>query len=1181
MKKVVGFLTNKWVIGIIGLIALSLLIWFGADFVKFGEDNATLSTTTRFILIGLCVVAWVVYQLITTILELRRNNGLIEEIAEVDNEENPDDVRTREELQAISERFKDAMQVLKKSRFQSNFGKKSLYQLPWYIIIGPPGAGKTTALVNSGLEFPLAQSHGKESIGGIGGTRNCDWWFTNESIIIDTAGRYTTQDSHRVVDNTAWQKFLALLKKYRKRRPINGVLLAISLQDIMTQTPEQRLQQAKTLRTRINELQQQLGIRFPIYLTFTKCDLVAGFSEFFENLSQAECEQVWGVSFSPEGSPNAGTDLSEFKPEYEKLVERLNQRILVRLNQERNVDKRYLLQSFPARMDSIGHALNDFVTQIFAANRYETTPLVRGVYFTSATQEGSPIDRMMSSISSTFGLERDQGQQQRGTGKSFFITRLLNDVIFPESELVGVNRTVERTMVWMRRAGYGGIAALLGASTLTWVGSITQNKLQMSEVRENLTEFQKATAKHPDAKENVRQSLDVISPLYNASTVYDSENNRWLSNLGMYDRSVDNAADALYQEKLTEVFMPAFAREIEQDLFRMDESDGRLPDTLKIYLMLFDQDRRDVDAIKTYANLRWKEQYAGKEEIQAQLTQHLNTALEKPNPIAEDMLNTRIVSSTQAKLRRIPIAHRLYAKLKASPELSQNINFYSDIGGDTQFLFGLNENSPTFTVPFIFTKAGFDSVDVDANSDLIQSLSEDQWLYGTPSNNERNADVDYSRVSREIEKLYHTEYYNYWSNFLKSINISKFSSLNEGMSLLNKLSDPIYSPLLAIAEITTSNTKLTPTFELPKTSINNLRAPVSGQTQQLASAAADAAASKLREANEPTLVDIRFKELHQATLAPKDRQARIQGYLQAIAELSGFLSELETVPDSRKAMFDVAKKRFSGSTADAIQALRSQASRAPNPMNRWLEGIADNAWSLVLNSAKNHVNTVWNNQVYTVYNASLAGRYPFSTGTRNEVPMLEFNNYFKPGGIEQSFVDTYVKPFVDTRRWQSRSLDGRSLGFTAESFSQFKQADTIRGALFSTADNAQVNFRLQPLKLDSSVRLFALELGNSRITYSHGPRTPSSLSWTGGQELRSRIIFEDLNETVHRKHFEGDWAWFKLLDASRVEATNAANIKNITFEDNGREAQFKLTANSNINPFDSQLLKKYRAPKTL
>ena len=107
------------------------------------------------------------------------------------------------------------------------------------VIIGAPGSGKTTALVNSGLHFPLEQRSGKGALRGVGGTRNCDWWFTDEAVFLDTAGRYTTQDSDADADSAGWSEFLKLLQKYRKRRPVNGVILTISAQDLMAQGTRQ------------------------------------------------------------------------------------------------------------------------------------------------------------------------------------------------------------------------------------------------------------------------------------------------------------------------------------------------------------------------------------------------------------------------------------------------------------------------------------------------------------------------------------------------------------------------------------------------------------------------------------------------------------------------------------------------------------------------------------------------------------------------------------------------------------------------------------------------------------------------------------------------------------------------------------------------------------------------------
>jgi type VI secretion system protein ImpL len=138
-----------------------------------------------------------------------------------------------EEVAAMGDKLTEALGLLKRARGTRGY----LYEQPWYIIIGPPGAGKTTALLNAGLSFPLAAEMGQGAVAGVGGTRMCEWWFTEDAVLIDTAGRYTTQDSDAKVDRAGWEGFLDLLKTTRARQPLNGVLVAIS---ITTSPPRRR-----------------------------------------------------------------------------------------------------------------------------------------------------------------------------------------------------------------------------------------------------------------------------------------------------------------------------------------------------------------------------------------------------------------------------------------------------------------------------------------------------------------------------------------------------------------------------------------------------------------------------------------------------------------------------------------------------------------------------------------------------------------------------------------------------------------------------------------------------------------------------------------------------------------------------------------------------------------------------
>ena len=114
-----------------------------------------------------------------------------------------------------------------------------------------PGAGKTTALLNAGLHFPLAEEMGQGAVAGIGGTRLCDWWFTDEAVLIDTAGRYTTQDSDAQVDRAGWEAFLDLLRRTRKRQPLNGVLVAIAISDLARADEGRRAAHARAIRHRV------------------------------------------------------------------------------------------------------------------------------------------------------------------------------------------------------------------------------------------------------------------------------------------------------------------------------------------------------------------------------------------------------------------------------------------------------------------------------------------------------------------------------------------------------------------------------------------------------------------------------------------------------------------------------------------------------------------------------------------------------------------------------------------------------------------------------------------------------------------------------------------------------------------------------------------------------------------
>src|SRR6185295_3106262 len=361
MKKIRELVFNRWVLGGLVVLLLSLVILLVGDAIAFFDWRPLESLLSRWIFVLIIVLLWATFELVRAWRIRRANQSMLQGIAGADGEAESS-ARSAQEIATLQARFREAVTVLRKARFKGRAGEKQyLYQLPWYVFIGAPGSGKTTALVNSGLKFPLEEAGAGQSIKGVGGTRNCDWWFTDEAVLLDTAGRYVTQDSEQRVDASAWLGFLELLKRSRPRQPLNGAIITVSISDLLYQTDAQRERYARDVRQRVQELYERLGIRFPVYVMVTKVDLLAGFTEFFGDMSREERAQVWGTTFAL-NAPGASVNYAgAFSAEFEGLEKRLQARVLKRLHGERDLQRRCGMYSFPQQFSALRPLLSEFM----------------------------------------------------------------------------------------------------------------------------------------------------------------------------------------------------------------------------------------------------------------------------------------------------------------------------------------------------------------------------------------------------------------------------------------------------------------------------------------------------------------------------------------------------------------------------------------------------------------------------------------------------------------------------------------------------------------------------------------------------------------------------------------------------------------------------------------------------
>ncbi|PKF63494.1 type VI secretion system membrane subunit TssM [Psychromonas sp. psych-6C06] len=1176
MKHIIAFFKNRIVISLIGLIILSLLVWFIGPGIKFGDQNTAFlaSESTRLIVILIMSLLWGINNLRIQLQEKNNNSKLVNDLQQVDD--NAGDIisdQTSEEMLQMNERFSQALTTLKGLNFSGKNSKAALYELPWYIIIGPPGSGKTTALVNSSLDFPLADQFGKGALQGVGGTRNCDWWFTNNAVLIDTAGRYTTQDSHKVIDSSAWEGFLTLLKKHRRRRPINGAIVAISLQELLTQTEEERVKHAKTIRLRIDELMEKLEVRFPVYLMFTKCDLVSGFTEFFEDLGKEEREQILGISLPDAPEASQAPDFATISSEYKNIVKRLYERVLSRLHNERDVKRRSAIQGFPQQMESLQDTIDSFLQQTFVQNRFKLQPYLRGVYFTSGTQDGTPIDRLMASVSANFGFNSVNSNSPLQQGKSYFLGKMFKDVIFPEAELVGTNPFYERLLKWTQRFAYTALVGVSVTLIAFWTGAFSQHENNTQAVQNYLAEYQGYIETQSRYNNDIRATLPALNALAKASIVFDQEQQPWVKSLGMYDDSVNDAADEAYLNHLKLVFYPQLIKYIETHL-NSNTIDENLYNAFRTYVMFNKLEHMDKALVQEWFIEKWEVAFAqnsdDKQALLAHLAVFLNTDLQPA------VLNNQVLTSTRQRLLRMPIEQRIYQRIKSRPEFSQKVNMLNEMGGAVRDTYLVNPAmQQALIIPVLYTKGSYDQIDFSEDSELIVSIAKEKWLLHDESKNEVNfVSDDLKSISKKVKKLYLTDYNKQWQNIYNAMNVKTVSNLMQANNVMTSFADPIYSPIVAILNVTSFNTELS----------SQMAANIADDnTKGAKGEIAKFAASKVQW----TSVDKKYRDINVLLRESKKQPPPINTALMKISQVQEMLNSISLAPDPNKKAFDLARARYQSGANNAITSLNSYAKNTPEPVKRWLRTLADEAWRIVLRSAHQHVNTEWRNTVYQPYLDSIAGRYPIVANASSDIALFDFVEFFKPGGNIDSFYQGYIKPFITTRGgWRNKSVDKHSLGLSSRTLAQVKRALEIKSVFFrKNPEVPSLAFNLKPNSMPKNNVRFMLEVGDNRLRYSHGPKFWKNLTWMAdGEQNRVRIVFEDLDEQEHSKTFHGPWAWFKLLKESKVTKTSAKSTYIVTFaiangSDDSHKVSYRIQAKSVKNPFEKKLLSKFRCPE--
>lgn len=1177
MRSIRNFFRKPWVLPLIGIVLFSLIIWFVGPLVAVAGVIPLASPTWRLLVIMAAMLLWGLNNLRIKKQVESANKALSEDL-QADAKKAPADAEpANPDEKMLTKRLQESLALLKGSRFDRE-GK--LYKLPWYIIIGAPGSGKTTAIQNSGLQFPLQDQIGNEPVKGEGGTRYCDWWFTDDAILIDTAGRYTTQDNPQKIESGAWIGFLNRIKKARPKRPLNGIIVTISIHDIISKTATQKSLQITAIKQRIQELNNHLQMKLPVYVIFSKMDMVAGFGSYFADLEKEDRKQIWGfASPNRQGSPDALANW--FDQEYAKLVTNLYQRVNHRLSRESSQQKRSLICEFPRQMQALQEQLEEFIATIFSTNQFEAPLFLRGVFFLSSTQTGS-VSQWITSLAPADLLAPPADNLSREP-KSFFVEQLFKGFVFAEANVASVNEKVKRRFRYLYSVlmvlTVGGFTSMLYA----WSNSKSLNEDYLATMNDEVERYRDITAGGLELPHNWQTLNDGLNLLRDIPTGFLEGDDKYTveQGFGLYQGDkLGQQARTTYVESLQSFFMEDLNQLLVEQVNSSLNDDERLYEALKFYLMFYYPAHMDEEGLRTWAAVLWQRKFPGNQqrELLNQLDGHLASALEQR--VAPPPIDEALVAQARESLIKTPLDLRAYRRIK-NDYLDSHREAFSVrgiLGKKSDLLFyrrsglDLGEGVPSF-----FTFDGFHSGFNMENMKLAQQLADDQWIYGDTLGSELSeADID--AIRERVREHYLEEYQTRWDFFLSDIELQPFGTINRGKTVVRLLSSAD-EPLVTLLKKIRKHTALAEVPGLDK------------DTTKALDKITDSVASTQKS---------RLERLVPTDLIAKRAKLPGQEISDYYSELNSYITQGDSAPlaDLQEAIHglnfylqklvyaeDVGQAAFASTSGDgqqqALMQLQMAVDEAPASLQPWFGSLSKNTRNVAIVATKTHLNTSWQSEVLTYFEQHLQGKYPLDKSSEQDIKLSDFKEFFGPGGILDSYFSEYMAPYVDTSsnpwRWK------KSAGMSSEALAFFQRAATVREAFFSGGEELNVEFVLKPHTLDKTASGISLDINGSNFNYRHGPPRSETFSWPGSDPTANKLIFNLVSKgTPVSVRTDGEWGWFRLLDQySTAIPTEHQEGLLITFALNGISSTQELRPKESKNPFDPYVLQDFAPPGRL
>lgn len=1063
-------------------------------------------------------------------------------------------------------------------------------KIPLFMVMGNEGAGKSSFINYAGVEYPITDSLGSYKKHHLS-TRNFSLYVSKNGALIDTEGSYFSQEESFNPQNTdelpednldgnkdylikkiVWKFFLKFLNKGKFHKKLNGIILVVDIQELLNKNEQDLQNDFRYFVKRISECENNLNVSTPIYIIFSKLDLIEGMSDFVQLYGESIVDKALGITIAK----NAKISEAEIKSKFEEIINSFQLTLMSKNNLSRNVEDKAKTYLFLKQIENIFSVIVTYTAKLSKENSSKNKSFLRGVYLTSAYQENVPINILIEAVCDKYSVKppmaKPTGEMKK---RSYFVLSLLNDLIFKDR---GLSRPIFGNY-WKKLSILGVALGIFGATYFVCDYFIKQRESNVNALNKSLNNVKIAINNIENGYQaaNISQKAGYINGLRNILGDYPQlfGHQSYLDYVNLNLSYVGiKPAKALYLQGVDDVLSTTVVVELENMLSAEKNSDNLIK-ALYMYKSLFERSYLNKELLKIWVKDNWSIFTKYGIAQKAMLTYIDDLPKDGIFPASEE--NVKKVEIAQNKLLQASHPQRLYLLLSFSTYNKDANSFYSikdAIGGSFDEV--VDSSHGSYVIPLSYTIYGVDNLLSNINAYIEDTAKIESWLLGDKG--VIDAEKNKIALSLDVIRLYLQEYQQKWQKVVENIQPKPFSSNEAGLNILNNLAKS-NNPIKNLVEIVSKNTDLMDTSLLKHAA--NLGFPTA-EIKNSFTTLSDAFTAYHDIAKQNSLLNKGIDAIGTKTGAKQENVKIMDKINSDVHDIYKKIIEITSgaTGSNEKILYALKKTEVAG---DPFITLSADSALLPAELASYYQTLNQNAWSLVELRAGIELNKAWTKEMYAPFMNEVAFLYPINSSSKDSLPLDKFKSFFGKQGTWNQFFNKYLNQIL-IKRGDLYYIDpgyASKLNFSDEFLSTVSTLVSISNGILDYNDNLNVNFSIKSVALAGDFGKISVGYDTNVMQYDQTFASTLDFiagNFKGSTKLNVQVFDYQGNQKFSREYV-GEWGWLQFLQWGKPSPDG---IYRVMF-DNNRQLYFDFvveTGNDSVNRV-SKALTELRLPQNI